>query len=426
MLDRLLASVVDVKREERRALLWSFAYFFLILSAYSVLRPLRDNAGITGGTRALPFLTTATFFVMLAAAPLYGWLVAKLPRKTLIPLVYHFFAANLVIFWLLLTYGVAQQVVLQVFFVWITVFAIFAVPVFWSFLADLWRSDQGKRLYGFIALGGSLGALAGPTATRELVGLVGPINLLLLPAALLEIAIFCAARLAPAAAGFNQTPPSAPPIGGNAFEGFLAVLKSPYLGGIAGWVALLSLGGTMLYFSQAELVSAATQDPAERTRIFALIDQWTAGLQILLQLTLSGRLIKYFGTGIAAAFLPVVFALGFSAMAFAPVLAVVIAFQVAQRTSNFAVSNLAREILFTVAEREDKYKAKNVIDGVLFRGADAVWGWVFPLLHKTLALTIPTIAAITVPAMLGWAGLSLFLGKQQEKRARAIAQSPPP
>jgi AAA family ATP:ADP antiporter len=424
MLDRMLALVVDVKREERRALFWSFTYFFLILSAYYVLRPLRDNAGITGGTRALPWLFTATFFVMLAAAPLYGWLVARLPRKTLIPLVYHFFAANLLIFWLLLTYGVAQQIVLQTFFVWITVFSIFAVPVFWSYLADLWRSDQGKRLYGFIAAGGSLGALAGPTITRLLVEPLGPVNLLLLPALLLEVAIFCAARLGPSAAGFNQTPQSPPAIGGNAFEGFLAILKSPYLGGIAGWVILLSLGNSMLYFSQAELVSAATQDAVERTRIFATIEQWTGMLQIMLQLALTGRLIKKFGTGAAAAFLPVVFALGYGAMFLAPVLVVVMAFQAAQRTANFAVSNPAREILFTVAAREDKYKAKYVIDGVLFRAADVGWGWTFPLLHKTMALSIPAIAAVTVPAMLGWAGLSLFLGRQQEKRAAAQARSP--
>jgi len=426
MLDRLLALVVDVKREERRALLWSFAYFFLILSAYYVLRPLRDNAGITGGTRALPWLTTATFFVMLAAAPLYGWLVARLPRPRLIPLVYHFFAANLVIFWLLLTYGVAQQLVLQVFFVWITVFAIFAMPVFWSYLADLWRSDQGKRLYGFIAAGGSLGALAGPTITRMLVEPLGPVNLLLVPVLLLEIAILCAARLGPAAAGFNQTSQSPPAIGGNAFEGFLAILKSPYLGGIAMWVVLLSLGNSMLYFSQAELVSAATQDAVERTRIFATIEQWTGALQILMQLVLTGRLIKKFGTGAAAAFLPIVFALGYAAMFLAPVLMVVMAFQAAQRTANFAISNPAREILFTVANREDKYKAKNVIDGVLFRGADAAWGWVFTLFSKTLAMSVPAIAAITVPAMLGWAGLSFWLGRRQEQRARQQSQTPSP
>ena len=172
-------------------------------------------------------------------------------------------------------------------------------------------------------------------------------------------------------------------------------------------------------------MSAATPDAVERTRIFATIEQWTGALQILFQLVLTGRLIKRFGTGIAAAFLPVVFALGYGAMYLAPVLVVVMAFQAAQRTANFAFSNPAREVLFTVADREDKYKAKNVVDGVLFRGADVGWAWVFALLSKKLMMSVPAIAAVTVPAMLGWAGLSLALGRMQEKRARLL-QSPSP
>ena len=160
------------------------------------------------------------------------------------------------------------------------------------------------------------------------------------------------------------------------------MLRSPYLGGIAGWVALLSLTGTILYLTQAELVSAATQDAAARIRIFATIDLWSGGLQILLQLVLTGRLIKRFGTGPAAAFVPVVFALGFGALALMPALLVVMSFQALQRVGNFAVSNPAREILFTAADRQDKYKAKNVIDGVVFRGADMASSWIFHLLSR--------------------------------------------
>lgn len=424
MLDRILALVVEVKPGERRALLWSFAYFFLILATYYILRPLRDNAGITGGTRALPWLFTGTFFVMLAAAPLYGWVVARLPRRRFIPLVYHFFAANILIFWLLLTLGIGQQIVSQIFFVWLTVFSLFAVSVFWSYLADLWRSDQGKRLYGFIAAGGSLGALAGPLLTRSLVDALGPVNLFLLSALMLEGALFCAARLGHAASGFAQTSQSPPAIGGSAFEGLKAVLHSPYLGGIATWVGLLSLGGTVLYLLQAEVVSSATQDAAERTRIFATIDLWVGGLQILLQLALTGRLIKRFGTGPAVAFVPLVFAFGFSVLAALPALMLVMVFQAAQRVANFAVSNPAREVLFTAADREDKYKAKNVIDGVVFRGADMVSSWIFHLLYAVMGLTIPILAAVMVPVSLAWVGLSILLGRMQEKRA--ALQSPQP
>ena len=425
MLNRALALVVDVKAEERRALLWSFAYFFLILATYYILRPLRDNAGITGGTRALPWLFTATFFVMLAAAPLYGWVVARLPRRRFIPLVYHFFAANILIFWLLLTLGIGQQIVSQIFFVWLTVFSLFAVSVFWSYLADLWRSDQGKRLYGFIAAGGSLGALAGPLLTRSLVDVLGPVNLFLLSALMLEGALFCANRLGHATSGFAQTTQSPPAIGGSAFEGLKAVLRSPYLGGIAAWVGLLSLGGTVLYLLQAEVVSITTQDAAERTRIFATIDLWVGGLQILLQLALTGRLIKRFGTGPAVAFVPLVFAFGFSVLAALPALMLVMVFQAAQRVANFAVSNPAREVLFTAADREDKYKAKNVIDGVVFRGADMVSSWIFHLLYAVMGLTIPLLAAVMIPISLGWLGLSLLLGRMQEKRATSQAQLQP-
>lgn len=425
MLDRILALVVEVKQGERRALLWSFAYFFLILGTYYVLRPLRDNAGITGGTRALPWLFTATFFVMLAAAPLYGWLVARLPRRRLIPLIYHFFAANILAFWLMLTLGIGQQIVSQIFFVWLTVFSLFAVSVFWSYLADLWRSDQGKRLYGFIAAGGSLGALAGPTVTRLLVDVIGPVHLFLLAALMLEGALFCATRLSHATSGFAQTPQNPSAIGGSPLEGLKSVLRSPYLGGIASWVGLLSLGGTILYLLQAEVVAGATQDASQRIGIFATIDQWSAGLQIVLQLALTGRLIKRFGTGPAIAFVPLIFAFGFTLLAAMPALMLIMAFQAAQRVGNFAVSNPAREILFTAADREDKYKAKNVIDGVVFRGADMASSWIFHLLYAVMGLTIPLLAAVMVPISLGWLGLSLLLGRMQEKRAQLLqAHSP--
>ena len=168
-----MGRVVNVRRGEARALLWSFAYFFCLLAGYYVLRPLRDEMGIAGGVRNLPWLFTATFFVMLAAVPVYGAVVARLPRRRFIPLVYHFFVVNIAIFWLLLALDIGTVHVARVFFVWISVFNLFAVSVFWSFMADLYASEQGKRLFGFIAAGGSAGALLGPAVT---VGLVVPLG----------------------------------------------------------------------------------------------------------------------------------------------------------------------------------------------------------------------------------------------------------
>ena len=416
----------SIRPGEGRALCWSFAYFFCLLAGYYVLRPLRDEMGIAGGVRNLHWLFTATFLVMLAAVPVFGAVVARLPRRRFIPLVYHFFAANIALFWLLLVLDVGKVEVARVFFVWISVFNLFAVSVFWSFMADLYDSEQGMRLFGFIAAGGSAGALAGPAVTVWLAGSLGPVNLLLVAAALLEAAVLCAHRLEAVAprAGGEAGAPVAPNagIGGGWLAGFLLVLRSPYLAGIALWVSLLSLAGTFLYFQQAHIVAAASDDPAVRTRIFASIDLAVGVLTLIVQGVATGRLIARFGVGAAAAFLPLVFALGFAVLAMHPALIAIMIFQAAQRTANFAISNPAREVLFTVAGREEKYKAKYVIDGVVFRGADAASGWLFAAL-RTAGMEISAIAAVTVPVAIGWLALALTLGRAQKQRAAVQASA---
>ncbi len=422
---RWLGRVAAVKPGETRALLWSFAYFFFLLAAYYVLRPVRDEMGLAGGIRNLPWLFTATFFVMLAAVPLFGAVVARVPRRRFIPLVYHFFALNILIFWLLLTFKVAMADTARVFFVWISVFNLFAVSVFWSFMADLYRSEQGKRLFGFIAAGGSAGALLGPLIAVTLAESLGRANLLLIALLLLEAAVFCAMRLEKAAtslkadAGEAAQDTGAPPeagLGGGWIAGLMMVLRSPYLAGIALWVALLSMAGTFLYFQQLGIVAAISDDPNRRTAIFARIDLAVSLLTILVQFLATGRLIRRFGAGPAAAFLPLVFAAGFLALALTPMLWVVIAFQAVQRAANFAISNPAREVLFTVLGREEKYKAKYVIDNVVFRGGDAASGWLYHALRGS-GMEPSSISLATVPVAAGWLALALLLGREHERRS---------
>ncbi len=423
-LETALARVVTVRPPEVRALLWSFAYFFCLLAGYYVLRPVRDEMGLASGIKNLPWLFTATFFVMLAVVPVYGALVARLPRKTFIPLVYHFFVVNIVLFWVLLTQGIALAFTAQVFFVWISVFNLFAVSVFWSFMADLYGAEQGKRLFGFIAAGGSAGALLGPALAAGLAEPIGRANLLIIAALLLEGAVFCALRLETAAAAFRtaadaggtRTAPAPGGLGGSWIGGIVLILRSRYLAGIATWVALLSLAGTFLYFQQANIVAALSDDPNRRTAIFARIDLAVSLLTIVVQFAATGKLIARFGTGPAAAVLPLVFAAGFVALWATPMLWVVIAFQATQRAANFALSNPAREILFTAVEREEKYKAKNVIDNVVFRGSDAVFGWLFAALRGA-GLELGAISLATVPVAAAWLALSLALGRAHERRS---------
>ena len=415
--ERWLARVVAVRPEEVRALLWSFAYFFCLLASYYILRPLRDEMGVAGGVKNLQWLFTATFLTMLAAVPCYGALVARVPRRRFIPLVYHFFVANLAIFWLLLELGVDRSLVARVFFVWISVFNLFAVSVFWSFMADIYASEQAKRLYGFIAAGGSAGALAGPAITIVLAKLIGVVHLIVVAAALLELAVVCAARLEPKRQVAQQSTVS---LGGGALDGLKMVLRSPYIAGITLWVALLSIVATFLYFEQASIVAATSDDPAVRTRIFATADLAVGVLTLAVQFLATGKLIERFGVGPALALVPVVFVGGFAVLAAMPVLAVVITFQALQRTANFAISNPAREVLFTVLARDEKYKAKNVVDIVAVRGADAVGGWLVAGL-RALGMQARELAVCAIAISAVGLVLSTALGRAQSRRAIVAA-----
>ncbi len=434
-LHRWVARAVPVTPAELAALLWSFAYFFSLLAGYYVLRPLRDQMGIAGGVRNLPWMFTATFLVLLLAQPLYGALVARLPRARFIPTVYHFFVVNLAAFWVLLTLHVATVEVARVFFVWVSVFNLFAITVFWSFMANIFTSEQGKRLFGFIGAGGTAGALLGPIITIWLSVPLGPVNLLIAAAVLLEFAVLCARRLeraaragghvpeAPRAAAATAPDAEQARIGGSAFAGLIEVCRSPYLLGIAAWVSLLSFTGTFLYYQQANIVSATIHGAGAQTRLFAGIDLAVSLLTLATQSFATGRLLKRFGIAPAAAALPAVYVVAFSVLAVVPGLAAVVFFQTIQRMMNFAISNPARQVFYTVVAREEKYKAKNLIDVVVFRGSDALYGWLF-LSLQTLGLKLAAIAAFAIPVALGWFVLSAALGRTQERRAALIAPQP--
>ena len=427
-METLIKKAVKAESGEIKALLWSFGYFFFLLSTYYMLLPLRDAMGIEGGTRNLSWLFAATFIATLVTAPFQAALVARLPRSTFIPVVYLFLVANMVVFWALMSAQIAPVIVARAFFIWITVFSVFTVSVFWSFMADLYSAEQSKRLFGFIGAGGSIGSILGPMITGALVQRIGVANLLLIAGLLLVLAVVCANRLE-GAAGLAQAAQAdfkaasagrQKAVGGGMFDGFTLLFKSPYLGGIGLWVFLLSFAGTMLYFVQADVVAAAATDTATRTQIFAQIAKWVGILSLLIQLLATGRIIKAIGTGPAAALLPLVFVVGFIAIALNPaVLLVVAGFQAVQRATNFGIANLARESLWTVVSREEKFKAKNIIDGSVFRAADAVNAQVFNGLHALMA--VPALAGVAAVISGAWVALSLALGRTQERKAKQLA-----
>jgi AAA family ATP:ADP antiporter len=389
-----------------------------------MLLPLRDAFGIRGGAQDLPWLFLGTFIASLITAPLQAAIVAKLPRKRFVPVTYLFLVANMLIFWFLLKSKVAPDVVPKAFFIWITVFSVFTVSIFWTFLADIYSSEQSKRLFGFVAAGGSLGTILGPYLTKNLVGHLEVYNLLWVSSALLVCAVFCANRLENAAPEMQASDPDfvaasagrAKPVGGGILDGFALLFQSRYLGSIGVWVFMLSLLGTFLYLTQAHIVASYSSDMKARTAIFSDIYFWVGILSLIVQLLGTGRIIKRIGTGPALAIQPLVFIVGFVGLMFTSALLVVAGFQACQRAAGFGIANVARESLWPVVTREEKFKAKNIVDGAVFRGADFVNAFIYTGLAKVLAVQ-PFLAGLAAVLAAGWFALSLALGRTREKRA---------
>ncbi|MGH7090852.1 MAG: hypothetical protein ACREFQ_18300, partial [Stellaceae bacterium] len=270
-----------------------------------------------------------------------------------------------------------------------------------------------------IGAGGTAGGLLGPVITVGLSVPLGPVNLLLAAMVLLELAVFCASRLERTAEPRHDLRKTEQPLGGGAWAAVSELVRSPYLLGVGAWVSLLSFGATILYFEQANIVAATVRGAGAQTRIFASIDLAVGLLTLATQLFATGPLLKRLGTGLAAGALPAVYIAGFAALALAPALAVVVAIQVLQRVMNFAIANPARQVFFTVVAREEKYKAKNLIDVVIYRGSDALYGWIFDSL-QALGLKLGAIALLALPVVAGWLLLSAALGRAQERRAAQL------
>lgn len=431
-----LRRVVDVRPGEVRAMIASTLFFFFLMSSYFAMRPIRDAVAAASGVGQLPKLFLGTLAVTLLCNPLFSWLVARIPVRRVIPISYQFFVVSFLIFYAVLRFvsageGSTVDVWMgRTFFVWITVFALFNTSIFWCLMADTFTSEQAKRLFGFIAVGGSFGSLGGSALTAALAPRLGAVNVLLVSAVLLELAIVTIMRWPPvvmggAAAGQSkrEADRNTDVIGGSVWSGFTHIMKSPYLLGICVFMLLYVFGSTILYFAQSELVGKLYADRTARTAVLAQIEFATQALTVITQIFFTGRIIRWLGLALALAILPAVSVLGFGvlgAMASFQVLAV---FTVMRRATNFAIMNPAMEVLFTVVRREDKYKAKNVIETFVYRGGDQLSGWAYAGL-AALGLTLSGISFIAVPLSVFWLGLGIWLGRRQGQMATALALQP--
>ena len=419
----LLQKAVDVRPNEVRALGLGFAFHFLILTGYYILRPIRDSIAASNRLETLPWMFTATLVAMLLANVLFAAVVARMPRRKFIPLAYGFFIFNLGLFFVLMRSSPAEGQVWigRGLYVWVSVFNLFNTAIFWAFMTDLFTVEQGKRLYGFIAVGGSLGAIAGAYITKHYVGQIGPANLLAISAVMFAVA-GSLVRFFPTGFADRHEPEEAKeaPIGGSVWSGLTHIAHSPYLLALAGSMLLYTITSTWAYFQQSDLARESLKSGADRTIFLANLEIWVNSITVLIQIFLTGRLLKWFGVGITLVAMPFLSMFGFAAMGIAPSLALLAIFQVTRRAAAYALLRPSREILFTVLRREDKYKVKSVTDTLGYRVGDQIGAWSYGGLHA-MGLGLSSISFIAVPVAAGWCALSVWLGKRQVEMSKARA-----
>jgi AAA family ATP:ADP antiporter len=440
LLHAALRRAVEVHPHEVSALLASFTFFFCALASWFVLRPMRDAVAAASGATQLSWLFVGTLAMTLVANPLFSALVVRFPPRKFIPYAYHVIVASLLVFYVLLRWvaggeGTATEIwVGRAFFVWTSMFTLFITSLFWCFMADVFRSEQAKRLFGFIGVGGTVGSVAGSAATAALARYMGDVNLLLVSCVLLELAVVAVVRF-PARGGALATPVgpagrAAPadalvdkddtmPIGGSMWAGFTRTLRSPYLLGISAFLVLFTVGSTFLYFEQSAIVGSTYADRTSRTVVLARIEVAVQVLTVLAQVFFTGRIIRWFGLVAALAFLPIVSMIGFGALASMPAFAALAAFVILRRAGNFALTNPGMEVLFTVVPREDKYKAKSFIETFVYRGGDQVGAWTFAGLTAA-GLGLAGIAWTAVPISAAWLALAVWLARRQSVLAAQV------
>jgi AAA family ATP:ADP antiporter len=414
--------IVDVKPDEIRALWLGFVFHFLILTGYYIMRPIRDSIAAANRLETLPWMFTATLVAMLIANALFAAIVARMSRRKFIPLAYAFFIFNLVLFFVLMrSCPPAQQVWIgRALYVWVSVFNLFNTAIFWAFMTDLFTVEQGKRLYGFIAVGGSLGAILGAYITKHYVQNIGAAYLLVVSAIMFAIAGYLVRFFPSAFTDRNKTTQAhEEPIGGSIWSGISHIARSPYLLGLAASMLIYTMTSTWAYFQQSDLAREALKCSDERTIFLANLEIWVNSITVLIQIFLTGRLLKWFGIGFTLVALPFLSMIGFGAMGIAPSLALLAVFQVVRRAAAYALMRPSREILFTVLRREDKYKVKSVTDTLGYRTGDQIGAWSYGGLHA-LGLSLASISFVAIPVVAGWCGLSLWLARKQ--RALADAQ----
>ena len=415
---KLVGLIANVQGHEVKAVAGSFLFVVLLMSAYYILRPVRDAMASDWSDAEVSWLWTLNFFISTAIVALYGALVARFPLRFLVPATYGIFALTFLFFFALASLSSDRTLVDKSFYVWVSVFSLFHISVFWSFMSELFSKEQAGRLFGIIAAGASVGGLIGPSIPSFFSAYLGTDNLLLLASAMLVLPIplifyLQALKISDLGNEALAAPPPSARIGGNPFAGFTLFISNPYLLAIGLFILLYTGISSFVYFELKNLLAELSR--AERTVIWAQMDLAVNVLSIAVGLFATGRLVGRFGLATTIALIPVMICAGLIIVAISPFLGAVIALQVIRRAGNYAVTRPGREMLFTRVDRETRFKAKPVIDIVAYRGGDMLMAWAFTGLTQGLGLGLAAVAAVGAGIAALWAMVGIYLGRWFEQ-----------
>jgi AAA family ATP:ADP antiporter len=408
------AAWLAVEPAELPALAAGFMLFFLLFASYMMLRPVRETMGIAGGVDNLQWLFLATFLATLVFIPLFGGLAAAISRRALLPASYVFSAATLAILGIEMQVDPANVWLGRLFYVWLSVLNLFLISVAWSVMCDVFAQEQARRLFGPIAAGASLGALAGPMTSGLLVPLTGHGGVLIISAILLLGTLpFAAYLFRWRGSGSGSATSSSDRIGGSIVAGLTLLVRSPYLLGIALFVVLLASVSTFLYLEQARLIASTVPDPVRQTQLFSAIDTVVQGATLLVQVFVTPRIARKLGVTVLLASIPILMVFGFAALAVSAALPMLLLIVVLRRVGEYAFARPGREMLFTSVGEEERYKAKNVIDTVVYRGGDALSAWLRSAVESVGANVL--LMGVGLAAL--WGAVGWWLGRSYDRKA---------
>ncbi len=415
---RLLKSVAAVEPLEVRAVVLSMLYFLFLFGSYSVVKPVRDAMGTVYGVAHLQELFTATLLASLLFAPLYSGLASRIKLSTFLPWVYGFVAVTILLFYALFVSGKYQdRWIAAAFYVWVSTFNMLIISVFWTFMADTFSRNQAKRLFGFVAAGGTIGGIIGPAIATLLAKALGNANLLLISAAGFVVTALLVRMLGLEkqkllAAGADVQPTTLDHrLKGNPFDGFALLLRSRYLLLLALFLLLMTWISTIVYFQLGQLITHAFTSREARTQAYGMIDLAVNSLAVIIQLFGTGRIIERFGVRTGLLLNPIIMVIAFLAIAFSPVLLILGGIQIVRRVAEYAVAKPTREMLFTVVDQESRYKAKNVIDTVVYRFGDFSSAWVSSFILPYGVVGLAAFGAVTAAI---WFRVAFLLGRRYE------------